>query len=137
MVSAANEHGCWLNGRQKGGTAWCEKEKNNSSRGGQEVQVTVMDANEQTRRTQAAITPGAYEIFESRGSASWNELEDWRKAESELVRPLSCGRIKLGDTPCGTGRHQQEGGSGIKLAHAFGVVSRRSRPVTMSPSKLS
>lgn len=68
------------------------------SRGGQEVQVTVMDADEQTRRTQAAVARRAYEIFESRGSASWHELEDWRKAESELVRPLSCGRMKLGDS---------------------------------------
>jgi len=56
-----------------------------------------MDADEQTRRTQAAVARRAYEIFESRGSASWHELEDWRAAESELVRPLSCGRIMLGD----------------------------------------
>lgn len=67
-------------------------------RGGQEVQVTVMDADEQTRRTQATVARRAYEIFESRGSASWHELEDWREAESELVRALSCGRMKLGDS---------------------------------------
>src|SRR5690349_15334841 len=68
------------------------------SRGDQEVQVTVMDADEQTRRTQAAVARRAYEIFESRGSAAWHELEDWREAEAELVRPLSCGRMKLGDS---------------------------------------
>lgn len=73
------------------------KEQTKHSRIGQRMQVTAMDADEETRRTQAAVARRAYEIFESRGSASWHELEDWREAESELVRPLSCGRMMLGD----------------------------------------
>jgi len=42
-----------------------------------------MNGEEQARREQAAVARRAYEIFESRGSASWHELEDWREAESE------------------------------------------------------
>lgn len=64
---------------------------------GQAVQVTLMDADEQARRTAAVIACRAYEIFESRGSAAWHELEDWRQAESELMRPLCHGRMPVGD----------------------------------------
>jgi HSP20 family molecular chaperone IbpA len=73
-------------------------EEEKRRRVGQEVRVTPVNAEEQTRRTQAAVARRAYQIFESRGSASWHELEDWREAESELVRPLSCGRMALEDS---------------------------------------
>jgi hypothetical protein len=67
-------------------------------RTGEKPQVIAMSVDEQTRRTQAAIARRAYKIFESRGSASWHELEDWRQAESELVKPLCYGRMTVGDS---------------------------------------
>lgn len=67
------------------------------SRTSEKVQVIAMNADEQARRTDAAIARRAYEIFESRGSAAWHELEDWRQAESELVKPLCHGRMPIGD----------------------------------------
>jgi DUF2934 family protein len=65
------------------------------SRAGEEVRVTIMNADEQTRRVQEAVARRAYEIFESRGSASWHELEDWRQAEAELVHPQCSGQMTL------------------------------------------
>ena len=73
-----------------------EKDKKGARRG-ERVKLTITDANEQTRRMQAAVARRAYAIFESHGSASWHELEDWRQAESELVSPLCCGRMTVGD----------------------------------------
>ncbi len=67
------------------------------SRTGEKLQISVVSADEQARRTDAAIARRAYEIFENRGSAAWHELEDWRQAESELVRPLCHGRMPIGD----------------------------------------
>lgn len=63
----------------------------------EELHVTAMSADEQTRRTQAAIARRAYGIFESRGFGVCHELEDWRQAESELVKPLCYGRMAVGD----------------------------------------
>jgi Protein of unknown function (DUF2934) len=57
-------------------------------RAGEELKLTIVDADEQTRRIRKAVARRAYAIFESRGSACWHEREDWRQAESELVNPL-------------------------------------------------
>ena len=64
---------------------------------GEKVKLAITDANEQVRRMQEAVAHRAYAIFESRGSGSWHELQDWGQAESELVRPLNCGRTTVGD----------------------------------------
>jgi len=64
---------------------------------GEKVKLAITDANEQMRRVQEAVAHRAYAIFESRGSGSWHELQDWGQAESELVRPLNCGRTTVGD----------------------------------------
>jgi hypothetical protein len=72
-------------------------EKNEmGSRNREEVTLAISDANEQMRRVQAAVARRAYAIFESRGSGSWHELEDWRQAQSELVRPLCCDQMTVG-----------------------------------------
>lgn len=68
------------------------------SRAGERVKLAIIAADEQTRRTQEAVAHRAYAIFESRDSASWHELENWRQAESELVSPLCCGRMTVGDS---------------------------------------
>jgi len=64
---------------------------------GEKVKLAITDANEQMRRVQEAVAHRAYAIFESRGSGSWHELQDWGQAENELVRPLNCGRTTVGD----------------------------------------
>lgn len=73
------------------------KEDKKRARKGERVKLTITDANEQTRRMQEAVARRAYAIFESRGSGSWHESDDWRQAESELVSPLCCGRMTIGD----------------------------------------
>jgi hypothetical protein len=68
------------------------------SRAGEKVKILAVDASEQTRRVQEVVARRAYEIFESRGSASGHEVEDWRQAESELVRPCFSGRMSVDST---------------------------------------
>lgn len=67
------------------------------SRAGEQLKIVAVNANELTRRVQEAVARRAYEIFDSRGSASWHELEDWRQAESELLRPPCSGQMSLND----------------------------------------
>jgi hypothetical protein len=68
------------------------------SRGEEKLNIVAVGASEQTRRVQEAVARRAYEIFESRGSACWHELEDWRQAEAELVRPSCFGRMSVDGT---------------------------------------
>lgn len=68
------------------------------SRTGEQLKVVAVAENDQTRRVQEAVARRAHEIFDSRGSASWHELEDWRQAESELPRPRCSGQVSLNDT---------------------------------------
>ena len=65
------------------------------SRGEERPKIVAVDASEQTRRVQEAVARRAYEIFESRGCASWHELEDWRQAEAEVVRPSCFGPMSV------------------------------------------
>jgi len=68
------------------------------SRAGEKLKVVGVDAGEQTRRVQEAVARRAYEIFGRRGCASWHELEDWRQAEAELVRPCCSGQMSVDGT---------------------------------------
>jgi Protein of unknown function (DUF2934) len=67
------------------------------SRTAEKLQIVAVNESEQTRRVQEAVARRAYEIFDSRGSASWHELEDWRQAESEVLRPRCSGQMSLND----------------------------------------
>jgi HSP20 family molecular chaperone IbpA len=60
------------------------------------IRVTVVNATEQARRIDEAIAHRAYQIFELRGGMGWHELEDWRRAESE-VRSKRCIGITSSD----------------------------------------
>ena len=64
------------------------------------LKIAAMSTAEQVKRIRAAIARRAYEIFESRGSLPWHELEDWRRAESEVVSSLFCGLTTCGDSIC-------------------------------------
>lgn len=44
---------------------------------------------ERTRQISAAIARRAYELFEARGSEHGHDWEDWFRAESELLTPIS------------------------------------------------
>jgi HSP20 family molecular chaperone IbpA len=55
------------------------------------IRVTEVNATEQMRRIDEAIAHRAYEIFERRGGMGWHELEDWRRAESEIRSKLCVG----------------------------------------------
>lgn len=68
------------------------------SRAGEKIKIFAVDASEQTRRVQEVVARRAYEIFESRGSASGHDVEDWSQAESELVRPCFSGRMSVDST---------------------------------------
>jgi hypothetical protein len=68
------------------------------SRTGENVKIMAVDASEQTRRVHEAVARRAYKVFERRGSASWHDLEDWRQAEAELVRPCVSGRMSVDGT---------------------------------------
>lgn len=70
---------------------------NKHSRSGEEVIISAVDANEQGRRIHAAIARRAYELFVNRGSGA-HEQEDWRQAESALLRPICLGRMSLDDS---------------------------------------
>lgn len=65
------------------------------SRAQEKPRVVAVPASEQTRRVAEAVARRAYEIFESRGSAPWHELEDWRQAEAELAGPRCSGVMSL------------------------------------------
>lgn len=65
------------------------------SRAGEKIKLVAVAASEQERRIQEAVARRAYEICESRGSAAWHELEDWRQAESELLHPRCSSQMKV------------------------------------------
>ncbi len=54
-----------------------------------EIRVKPITAAEQERRVHHAVALRAYELFEARGGGSWHELDDWRRAETE-VRCTMC-----------------------------------------------
>jgi len=59
------------------------------------------DLGREMQQAQLAIAHRAYELFESRGREPGHDLEDWLRAESELLQPVSvsmsesAGRINL------------------------------------------
>ncbi|HYL62922.1 MAG TPA: Hsp20/alpha crystallin family protein [Candidatus Methylomirabilis sp.] len=79
----------------RGGVMTVER-ANKHCRDGELVQVSTVAADEQTRKIHAAIARRAFDIFESRGSAPWHELEDWRSAEKEMMANLCFGQTTVG-----------------------------------------
>lgn len=59
--------------------------------------IFPVPADEQTRRIHVAVARRAYEIFLQRARQGGQELDDWRRAESELLAPLCCGLMHFGD----------------------------------------
>ncbi|HTQ60461.1 MAG TPA: DUF2934 domain-containing protein [Candidatus Solibacter sp.] len=61
------------------------------------LSIIALDAKEQARRVHAAIARRAFELFEKSGSGG-HEQQDWRQAESALLRPICVGRLSLDDS---------------------------------------
>jgi HSP20 family molecular chaperone IbpA len=57
--------------------------------------VVILNSSEQMRKIRQAVACRAYELFANRGSVGGHELENWRQAEAELTKPLSCGLMQL------------------------------------------
>lgn len=62
---------------------------------GNKPRVVILNSSEQMRKIRQAVACRAYELFANRGSAGGRELENWRQAEAELTKPLSCGLMQL------------------------------------------
>lgn len=60
---------------------------------GRRLNVKRLDPNERDTKIRDAIARRAFQISESRGRELGHQLEDWRRAESETVRPLNCGYL--------------------------------------------
>ncbi len=58
---------------------------------GRRLKVARVTPGERAAIVRAAIAKRAFQISETRGLEPGHELEDWRRAESETVRPLNCG----------------------------------------------
>jgi HSP20 family molecular chaperone IbpA len=67
------------------------------SRSGEKLNIVAVEADEQTRRIHEAVARRAFEIFEKRGNGS-HQQEDWRQAESALLRPICIGRMAIDDS---------------------------------------
>lgn len=65
---------------------------------GNKPKVMALSFNEQGTRIQDAISRRAYEIFACRTPDTGIPREDWTQAEAEMVKPLCCGLMPLGDT---------------------------------------
>jgi len=59
------------------------------------LRITSVNPHEQRKMVFDAIAERAYQIYESRNHEPGHELDDWRRAESEIVRPLNCGFLIL------------------------------------------
>lgn len=113
------------------------------SRAGEKLNIVALNADEQGRRIHAAIARRAYEIFENRGSGA-HEEEDWRQAESALLRPLCIGRMSVDDSMWLSmdAIHFQEGTINIWVAPQRLTIcgkprakKQHSTPATSSPNR--
>src|ERR1700674_2280080 len=58
---------------------------------GRKLKISAVNPSEQAQRIRDVVACRAYQIYQSRGSRPGQELQDWRRAESEVVKPLCCG----------------------------------------------
>jgi HSP20 family molecular chaperone IbpA len=58
---------------------------------GRKLKISAVNPSEQTQRMRDAVGRRAYQLYQNRGFRPGQELQDWRRAEWEVVKPLSCG----------------------------------------------
>jgi hypothetical protein len=61
------------------------------------VKVRIGNAAKCRKAISEAIAKRAYEIYQNQGCRTGQDRDNWRVAESELVRPLSCLVLKSND----------------------------------------
>ena len=59
------------------------------------VKVIVVSAEEQKRRVHEAVARRAYQIFETHKQTPSCEIQDWLRAESEVIHPFFGGRMPI------------------------------------------
>jgi len=64
---------------------------------GRGIAIVAANPREQESRLRAAVARRAYQLFESEGCSPGHAGEDWRHAETDLVRPLACGLLTRDD----------------------------------------
>jgi hypothetical protein len=78
----------------------------------EKVNVSVLSAEEQTRRVHDAIARRAFQISRTHQDIGSQQVQDWLKAESELLHPLCAGRMPIdGSLWLGTDANVFEEGS--------------------------
>jgi hypothetical protein len=108
-------------------------------REGEKLNIAAVDPDEQGRRIHEAVARRAFEIFEKGGSGGHGQ-EDWRQAESALLRPLCLGRMSVDDSIWLSmeATHFQEGTINIWVApHRLTICGKpraKRRPTTRSVS---
>lgn len=65
------------------------------TRTSEKVSVTGVSAEEQAQRVHDAVARRAYEIFETHKGAGRQQVQDWAKAESEVMHPFCGGRMPI------------------------------------------
>lgn len=64
---------------------------------GKHLKITLLKLVERDARIHDAIAQRSFQICKNRNCTPGHQLEDWRRAESETLRPLNCGYIVLDD----------------------------------------
>ncbi len=67
------------------------------SSSGRRLKIASVTPSQQRKRIHDAIAQRAFHISESRRCEPEHQLEDWQRAESEILRPLNCGFLMLDD----------------------------------------
>jgi len=62
---------------------------------GRNLRIAAVSSGGQSKRIRDAIALRAFQICKSRGCGSGRQVEDWRRAESEILAPLNCGHLVL------------------------------------------
>ncbi|MGH9713343.1 MAG: DUF2934 domain-containing protein [Candidatus Acidiferrales bacterium] len=71
-----------------------EKAENGANEHGR-MKVSIADTQATLKRISDAVARRAYELYKDRKAAPGNDKEDWRRAESEVLVPLSCRTLQL------------------------------------------
>ena len=90
---------------------------------GRSIKIATANPGELEKRFREAVTRRAYELFETHGCSPGHEGEDWKQAESDLVRPLACGLLTEDDK--------------ISLSTDISVFEEGSLEVFVEPRRLS
>jgi Protein of unknown function (DUF2934) len=59
----------------------------------QDLRIRAVLGNELKNKMHDAVAWRAFELYERQGGAAGHDIENWERAEAEVVRPLDCGVI--------------------------------------------